>query len=550
MHRHSTLRGKLEQRSAQLRAIGEISAALASAWELETTLDVITGVSSRVMQVDSCSIYLQERAGGRLVLKATTGLDKSAIGHASLAAGEGLTGWAVTHGQPVAAQDALLDPRFKLLPETHEEVLRSLLAVPLSVQGRTIGAMNVQTRQPHAFSEDEVELLSLIANLAAGALEKASLYDRMRRQIQELSALAEISKTVTSPLYLDEMLGVLTEMASRVMGAKATTLHLLDEATGHLVLHAAHGTDLGLRRISSIASGQGVVGEAASTGLPVVVPDVLEDPRYLNREVAAKEGLVSLLSVPLVVRERTVGVFSCYMGARHEFTPKEIELFQTLANQTALAIDNARLVINTAVVHEMHHRIKNNLQTVVMLLRMRLSDAGRLTAEDILTETISRILSIAAVHETLSESGLRLVDVKDVLERVARSVSDIGLSPKHDIQLVVQGDALVLPSKEATSLALATSELVQNAVKHAFVGRERGCITVTLSAGESDCQVWVEDDGIGIGASSGTRRGIGLQIVEALAADDLKGSFEHFALEEGTRAVIRFPKSLEKGGQA
>ena len=110
-----------------------------------------------------------------------------------------------------------------------------------------------------------------------------------------------------------------------------------------------------------------------------------------------------------------MGVFSCYMGNKHEFTPKEVELFQTLANQTALAIENARLVINAAVVREMHHRVKNNLQTIAMLLRLQRSATKGLRAEDVLNETINRILSIAAVHETMSEQGLRVVDVKDVL---------------------------------------------------------------------------------------------------------------------------------------
>src|SRR5512136_621542 len=153
---------QLEQKTAQLRAVGEIGAALAAAWKLEDTLDVITRITSQVMGVDSCSIYLQEDGSERLLLKATTGLAREAIGHASLSIGEGLTGWAITHGQPVAVRDALNDPRFKLLPETREEGLRSLMAVPLNVQGRVIGAMNVQTAERHDFTHDEVELLSLI----------------------------------------------------------------------------------------------------------------------------------------------------------------------------------------------------------------------------------------------------------------------------------------------------------------------------------------------------------------------------------------------------
>jgi two-component sensor histidine kinase len=540
----------LEQKTAQLRAVGQISAALAAAWKLEDTLEVITRITSQMMGVDSCSIYLQEGGNDRLVLKATTGLAREAIGRASLGRGEGLTGWAVTHGQPVAMRDALNDPRFKLLPETDEEGLRSLMAIPLSVQGRIIGAMNVQTAKMHDFTSDEIELLSLIANLAAGALEKAMLYERMQQQIQELSTLAEISRTVTSPLYLDEMLGVVTEMAAQVMGAKATSLHLLDDTTGQLVLRATYNIQAKDNQFSSITMGKTIVGQVAKSGQPIIVPDVRINQDSLTLSINALEGWVSLLSVPLIVRDRIVGVFSCYIVVYHEFTPKEVELFRTLANQTALAIENARLVINSAVVREMHHRVKNNLQTIAILLRLQMSASHNLRAEDVLAETINRILSIAAVHETLSEQGLRVVDVKQVLERVVRSISETMLTTRQSITITVNGDCLVLPSREATSLALATSELVQNAMKHAFAGRDGGKILVQLFDSAGEFSVIVEDDGVGNFQTSTASKGLGLQIVETLVNDDLKGHFELIPSPSGTKAVIRFQTITSAGARS
>jgi two-component sensor histidine kinase/putative methionine-R-sulfoxide reductase with GAF domain len=539
----------LEQKSAQLRAVGQISAALAAAWKLEETLEAITRITSEVMEVDSCSIYLQEDSSNRLVLKATTGLAREAIGHASLGAGEGLTGWAVTHGEPVANRDALNDPRFKLLPEAREEGLRSLMAVPLSVQGRVIGAMNVQTAEMHDFTNDEIELLSLIANLAAGALEKAALYDRMAQQIQELSTLAEVSRTVTSPLYLDEMLSVVAEMAAHVMGSKATSLHLLDEASGQFILRATHNVSTAHHLFTPLTVGQSIAGQVASSGQPSIVANIQYDDRYLDRTLAEAESWVSLLAVPLIVRGKVIGVFSCYTSSAREFTTNEVELFQTLANQTALAIENARLVINAAVVREMHHRVKNNLQTVAMLLRLQKSAARGLSAEDVLNETINRILSIAAVHETLSEQGLRVVDVRNVMERVVRSVGETMLGAGKKIELEVCGDRLILPSREATSLALATSELVQNAIKHAFPGLERGRIQVQLQAGSGENQVSVEDDGIGSAGSPSSTKGLGLQIVEALVSEDLKGRLEFVSTPQGIRAVIRFPAPPAVGGR-
>jgi two-component sensor histidine kinase len=537
----------LEQKSAQLHAVGQISAALAAAWKLEETLEAITRITSEVMGVDSCSIYLQEEHSNRLLLKATTGLAYEAIGHASLSLGEGLTGWTVTHSQPVAVSDAISDPRFKLLPEAREEGLRSLMAVPLSIQGRVIGAMNVQTKEIHEYTNDEIELLSLIANLAAGALEKAALYDRMAQQIQELSTLAEVSRTITSPLYLDEMLGVVTEMAARVMGSKATTLHLQDDASGQFILRAAHNVNPEIYRSTPILAGHGIVDLVASSAEPAMVENLHQDARYLDQTLAKSEGWLSLLAVPLIVRSKVIGVFSCFMSDPHQFTEKEVELIQTLANQTALAIENARLVINASVVREMHHRVKNNLQTIAMLLRLQMSTARNLSAEDVLTETINRILSIAAVHETLSEHGLRVVDVKDVLERVMRSLGETLSGSEQVIELGVHGDSLILPSREATSLTLATSELVQNAIKHAFPGYTLGHIGVLLHAGTNEYQVTVEDDGIGSSRPPSSTKGLGLQIVEALV-EDLKGQFEVIPSPQGTKAIIRFPSLTSAGG--
>ena len=206
-------------------------------------------------------------------------------------------------------------------------------------------------------------------------------------------------------------------------------------------------------------------------------------------------------------------------------------------------------MINTAVVREMHHRVKNNLQTVAMLLRLQMSASRNLRAEDVLAETINRIMSIAAVHETLSEQGLRVVDVKKVLQRVILSVGEAMLTAGQNIALSVDGDSLVLPSRQATSLALATSELVQNALKHAFAGRESGKVRVQLQDSAGECMVIVEDDGVGNFQTTAVSKGLGLQIVETLVHDDLKGHFELIPSAGGTQAVIRFQSLNEAGAK-
>jgi signal transduction protein with GAF and PtsI domain len=192
------LQARLKRKEAALSALREISQAIAAAWSLDSTLSLMTRKTTHIMGVDSCSIYLMDDKGETLVLRATTGLAPEAIGKASLRLGEGITGWAASTGQAVAVRDAAADPRFKLLPETKELRFVSLLAVPLRSREKTIGAINVQTKAPHDYTPDEVELLSIIADLAAGAIEKARLIDEIGglKEALETRKLVERAKGI------------------------------------------------------------------------------------------------------------------------------------------------------------------------------------------------------------------------------------------------------------------------------------------------------------------------------------------------------------------
>ena len=538
-------RDRLERKEAEIAALREISQAISAAVDLDTTLQLITRKSAEVMGMDSCSIYLLDRAGEYIVLRATTGLAAESIGRARLRFGEGLTGYAAKHGEPVWSSDAASDPRFVYVPGTREYAFRSLMAVPLRTAGKMLGAMNIQTTAVHEYGPDEVELLSIIADMAAGALEKATLYDSMRRQIMELSTLAEASKTITSPLYLEEILRLIVEMAARMLDARLCSLMLLDEQTGELVLTASHRAGERYQGRPSLRAGEGIIGLVAQTGQPIAVPDVLEDPRFVHKDMARDEGLRALLAVPLVVRDKVIGVFNCYTGTPHHFSRDEISLLSTLANQTALAIENSSLIVRSVIVREMHHRVKNNLQTIAMLLRLQLSDGREVSGREVLTETINRILSIAAVHEILSVEGFKLINVRDLLERVTRTVGQTMAHPPLRVDIAVEGEDLYMPSQQATSVALAVTELVQNAMEHAFPNRSAGRIRILLAQTERDWVVEVSDDGVGVAAGTDplASENLGLKIVRALATEDLKGRFElGGANGAGTRAVLTIPR--------
>lgn len=515
-------------RSQSIAALREIARSLSAAWDLDTTLDLIARKTTELMRVDSCTIYLLDADNRTLRLRASTGLARQALGRATLQIGEGMTGFAVTENRPIYAADAQHDPHFKWVDDTEEVRFRSLLAMPLVLEERPIGALNVQTAEPRHYKPEEIDVLALISDLAAGALVKAQLYDRQRRQLDDLRTLAQVSEAITSPQYLDDILSVVTELAARTVGAVSCSIYLLDSGSDDLAREvtptfiAPAGHDLAPSGLERLA-------EVARSGRPLLFSDGTQR--------------APLLAVPLSVQERVIGVLACLGPAGHVFSDSQETLLTTLANQTALAIENARLVTSAAVVREMHHRIKNNLQTVAMLMQLQLPEAERLETRQVLLTNIHRIRGIAAVHEILSEQGFRLVNVKAVLERIAQTTMTGLTRPNQDVTIAVRGDNLQLPSRAATGLTVVVNELVQNSLEHAFVGRDAGRIDISLARTPDALIILVRDDGIGL--PDKVAHNLGLEIAEALVHEDLHGELQFNRLPSGTEVLIRLPRAAE-----
>jgi two-component sensor histidine kinase len=523
-----------------LTALRAIARSLSAAWDLDTTLDLMARKTTEVMGVDSCTIYLLDNDGKTLRLRASTGLSPQALGRATLQIGEGMTGYAVAQNRPVFAADAQHDPHFKWVDGTEEVRFHSLLAAPLVLEEQPIGALNVQTVEPRHYTDGEIELLALISDLAAGALAKAQLYDRQRRQLDDLRTLAQVSEAITSPQYLDDILAVVTELAAQTVGATACAIYLLDgeerhpDGEEHQLDGAGLPTLLAHPARAAIAGGPvdpRLLAEVAASGRPCYTPR-MDGP-----------ATAALLAVPLSVQDRVIGVLACLGPAGHAFSESQEVLLTTLANQTALAIENARLVTSAAVVREMHHRIKNNLQTVAMLMQLQLPEADRLETRQVLLTNIHRIRSIAAVHEILSDQGFRLVNVKTVLERIAQTTMTGMARPDQPVRIAVRGDNLQLPSRAATALAVVVNELIQNSLEHAFIGRAAGRIDIALARTPDALMILVRDDGVGL--PDELEHNLGLEIAQALVVEDLQGELQFNRLPAGAEVCIRLPRTAE-----
>lgn len=169
---------------------------------------------------------------------------------------------------------------------------------------------------------------------------------------KRLKAIQDVSKTIVSDLYLDEILRLIVAITAQVMNSKICSLMLLDEEKKELVIRATQSVSKTYNKKPNIRLGEGIAGRVARENRPIQVLDVREDRRYINRAIARRENLCSLLSVPLSVRKRVIGVINVYTSSPRKFTKSEIETLTTVANQAAMVIENAELMVKTKIIQE------------------------------------------------------------------------------------------------------------------------------------------------------------------------------------------------------
>jgi GAF domain-containing protein len=161
--------------------------------------------------------------------------------------------------------------------------------------------------------------------------------------VRQIEALSKIANLITSGLYLEELLRLIVQVTAEVMNSKISSLMLLDPENKELMVKATQSISEAYNKKPNIKLGQGIAGIVAKTNKSICVPDVKEDERYLSRDIAKKERLCSLACVPLAVKGRVIGVLNCYTSKKHKFSKQELEVLTALANQAAIAIENAEL---------------------------------------------------------------------------------------------------------------------------------------------------------------------------------------------------------------
>jgi putative nucleotidyltransferase with HDIG domain len=295
---------------------------------------------SRSMNPDAILVFRFDEEGENLVVAASSGVSENEA-NLSIAADYGMAGNVLKKREPILLIDTDAEPAYRQLLESKR--IRSAIYAPLKWREETYGVVFAGNQAKETVSENDLNLVSALSVQAALAIHNSRLYSDLEDRIGELHAIFEIDKAITSAIDLETVLQQIVQMSIGLLDARISSIMLLDEETDELIIAAAHGLSEVYIRKGPIKVGESIAGRVIQEGRPIAVEDISIDARHAYADQARVEGLCSLLSVPLSLKDRVIGVLNIYTEESHLFTPHEINLFTSLASQAAIAIENARL---------------------------------------------------------------------------------------------------------------------------------------------------------------------------------------------------------------
>ncbi len=340
----ASLKKILTENAREINFLQRITRLISTHLDIDLILKEIVELVVSETGADACLIYLLDTSCQELVLRASKKPHPTLIGRVRLEVGEGVTGWVAKERTVVAiSKDAHDDPRFKQFNRLAEDRYHALLSIPMINRGEVVGVINVQHKKPHNHAEGEIALLTMIGQQVGGAILNAHLYEEMKKKALQVDTLLRVSRTITSNSYIEEILNLIVTMTAEMMNSKICSIMILNAVNGELKIVATQSLSEVYRKKPSLKVGESISGRVVQERRPITVRNVAKDPSYSFPQIAREEGVVSLLSVPMMIKNRVIGVINSYTAAEHAFSHEEIHLLSAVANQAAVAIENTTL---------------------------------------------------------------------------------------------------------------------------------------------------------------------------------------------------------------
>lgn len=537
---------------SRLAALHRVNRAITSHLELGDMLETTVRIVSETMSSDGAAVFLYDDATEVLTLRAAVGIQPSAVSAFTIRPGDGVTGRAAAEIQPVVAVSG---GDVSGLPggRSGGEMYASQLAVPVVLQGKgeLLGVLTIFDVARRRFEPEEITFLQSVASELAISVENGRLYgqtdERLRRKVEELGTLQRVSRTVASSLDLGDVLRLIAEQSVELVGAEAAAIFRVRPSGSD----DEQGSDT---RIEYFAGDQRAPIDGRRDAM---VREVLDSGSAQTIDIDYVDGQGTLFCLPLRSAREMYGALCIRMKPDVHITEDQLGLLQAFTDSASLAIENAQLYQQarrsldtvSALLQEMHHRVRNNLQTVAALLSLQLRANVDAPWSPVIREAISRVQAIATVHDLLSDEKRLSGTTLDVIAKhVADEAHVTIIPPGMSVEFEILPGTVKVPSRQATVLALVINELITNAVHHGFKGRTTGRVSIRTwkHAGYVTLEVANNGRSVPRNFEPSHSTGLGMRIIGRLVESDLHGEFTLASPgESGTIARVTFPHVAE-----
>jgi len=331
-----------KEKSLEVEVLTKVAQISSSTLELREILDTISHVIADTLNKDLCSICLLKPEKKVICIEASKGVSKEAINVFCVKDEDDVVSKLFDNFQPLIVEDIRKAPYVKAIINPDAEDLLSLLAFPIVNDNVITGILMVQTREPYIYSEDEINILSIVSYNISTAIRNAELYRSVKSQLDELKVIHEVGKAITSILNIDELLPYICKEVSKVYNVKGCILRLFEDEM--LQIKASYGLDDAFKQNTALRLGEGIAGHVALSGEPLIVDEVSKMPE--NMRVPDIQA-TSVLCVPLTIGERIIGTLGLY-DKKDEwgiipFSKDDLNSLMTFASASSAAIENAKL---------------------------------------------------------------------------------------------------------------------------------------------------------------------------------------------------------------